>query len=599
MHLELSLHASGLKNVAGAFKGTSDPYAVVTKIATTQGSKPEVLGKTEVMKNTLRPDWVKVFSLDFELGTPIKLAIQIYDEVRKGNNKSMGSATFDVGTVLGSRGNMQARKLKAGGTLFCKIMPSKGKGVLRLGLSGIKLKNTEGFMRKSDPFYELNSQANTAGGQTWDNVFRSEVCKNNLNPKWKESSIPLSILCQGDVNKPIQIVVFDHESSGQHVLMGMVETTVSQLRTTSKLELKKKGKSTGSLHVDKIDVAGAESEVAQVSERIAAATIAPSAPSGGGGGGAFVPSAPSGGGGAFVPSAVPAPSRMGGQAFADYITGGCELNVCVAIDFTGSNGDPRRPGTLHYLHPNGAKNDYEKAISAIVSVLSKYDSDQKYPVYGFGAKYGGVVRHCFQCGSAAEAHGIDGILAAYHETFKSGLIMSGPTIFAEVLKTAASKAIANQQAAKAIGGQAYSILLIVTDGAVSDVDGTAAALREIKNAPMSTVIVGVGNADFSSMRFLDDDATTPDADTVQFVEFNKHSNSPVQLTSETLNEIPGQLVRYFQRNGIAPLPPLQRSDSRIDVQEAEEEIDLTLDFSNENEIVVASGGDDFATGFGK
>jgi len=48
MKLEISLHASKLKNVAGAFKGTSDPYAVVTHIATTPGSKPEVLGKTEM-----------------------------------------------------------------------------------------------------------------------------------------------------------------------------------------------------------------------------------------------------------------------------------------------------------------------------------------------------------------------------------------------------------------------------------------------------------------------------------------------------------------------------------------------------------------------
>jgi hypothetical protein len=48
MKLEISLHASKLKNVAGAFKGTSDPFAVVTHIATTPGTAPAVLGKTEV-----------------------------------------------------------------------------------------------------------------------------------------------------------------------------------------------------------------------------------------------------------------------------------------------------------------------------------------------------------------------------------------------------------------------------------------------------------------------------------------------------------------------------------------------------------------------
>jgi hypothetical protein len=48
MKLEFSLRASNLKNVAGHFKGISDPFAVVTQIATIPGSSPKVLGKTEV-----------------------------------------------------------------------------------------------------------------------------------------------------------------------------------------------------------------------------------------------------------------------------------------------------------------------------------------------------------------------------------------------------------------------------------------------------------------------------------------------------------------------------------------------------------------------
>jgi hypothetical protein len=63
---------------------------------------------------------------------------------------------------------------------------------------------------------------------------------------------------------------------------------------------------------------------------------------------------------------------------------------------------------------------------------------------GFGAKYKGEVRHCFQCGSKEEVDGIDGILQAYHETFKSGLVMSGPTDFSEVIMTAGALASSRQ-----------------------------------------------------------------------------------------------------------------------------------------------------------
>jgi len=52
--LQISLYARDLKNVAGVFKGTSDPFAVVTLLgsASNPNGMPEdmgkVLGKTEV-----------------------------------------------------------------------------------------------------------------------------------------------------------------------------------------------------------------------------------------------------------------------------------------------------------------------------------------------------------------------------------------------------------------------------------------------------------------------------------------------------------------------------------------------------------------------
>jgi hypothetical protein len=110
------------------------------------------------------------------------------------------------------------------------------------------------------------------------------------------------------------------------------------------------------------------------------------------------------------------------------------------------------------------------------------------------------------------------------------------------------------------------------------------------------VIVGVGNADFSQMQFLDD-ANAGELDIAQFVSFNQHSRSSVALTSETLHEIPDQLTRYFQRNGIQPLPPISRGDDEIFIEPEDEEIDLTLDFSQDGRIAVASGGDDFVNGF--
>lgn len=143
--VQITLHAQKLKNVAGAFKGTSDPYAVVTQIASEPGQQPNILGKTEVIKNNLSPHWVKTFTIDYEFSKPTRINVGIYDEVKKnkGSNTAMGSAVFEVGEVLGSRGNIKAKKIKGGGTLFCRIQkaPEVSAGTFHFELRGVKLKN--------------------------------------------------------------------------------------------------------------------------------------------------------------------------------------------------------------------------------------------------------------------------------------------------------------------------------------------------------------------------------------------------------------------------------------------------------------------------
>jgi len=38
--------------------------------------------------------------------------------------------------------------------------------------------------------------------------------------------------------------------------------------------------------------------------------------------------------------------------FTDYLRGGLNISTIISIDFTGSNGDPRTPSSLHYINPS-------------------------------------------------------------------------------------------------------------------------------------------------------------------------------------------------------------------------------------------------------
>lgn len=52
---------------------------------------------------------------------------------------------------------------------------------------------------------------------------------------------------------------------------------------------------------------------------------------------------------------------------------GCHCCLQVGVDFTGSNGDPRSPDSLHYISPNGV-NEYLTAIWSVGLVIQDYDA---------------------------------------------------------------------------------------------------------------------------------------------------------------------------------------------------------------------------------
>jgi hypothetical protein len=103
--------------------------------------------------------------------------------------------------------------------------------------------------------------------------------------------------------------------------------------------------------------------------------------------------------------------------------------------------------------------------------------------------------------------------------------------------------------------------LILTDGAIHDTDSTVDEIVESSSLPISIIIIGIGNADFSAMDFLDADDTRlfsskyqrfQERDNVQFVEFNKFKHNPHLLAKETLEELPTQMIEYYKKRDITP-----------------------------------------------
>eukprot|EP00071_Canis_lupus_P028557 XP_022262114.1 copine-9 isoform X3 [Canis lupus familiaris] len=438
-------------------------------------------GRTEVIDNTLNPDFVRKFVLDYFFEEKQNLRFDVYNVDSKTNISKPDIATMQL----------CANKL-----------------------------DKKDFFGKSDPFLVFY-RSNEDG--TFTICHKTEVVKNTLNPVWQPFSIPVRALCNGDYDRTVKIDVYDWDRDGSHDFIGEFTTsyrelskaqnqfTVYEVLNPRKKCKKKKYVNSGTVTLLSFSV---DSEF----------------------------------------------------TFVDYIKGGTQLNFTVAIDFTASNGNPLQPTSLHYMSPYQLS-AYAMALKAVGEIIQDYDSDKLFPAYGFGAKLPpeGRISHQFPLNNNDEdpnCAGIDGVLESYFQSLRT-VQLYGPTYFAPVINQVA------RAAAKISDGSQYYVLLIITDGVISDMTQTKEAIVSASSLPMSIIIVGVGPAMFEAMEELDGDDVRvssrgryAERDIVQFVPFRDYVDrsgnqvlSMARLAKDVLAEIPEQLLSYMRTRDIQPRPP--------------------------------------------
>ena len=245
--------------------------------------------------------------------------------------------------------------------------------------------------------------------------------------------------------------------------------------------------------------------------------------------------------------------------FIDYINAGVKIALSIGIDFTGSNGHPLDDGTLHSIK-DGKPNDYEKAIISCGNIVAPYDYVQLFQVYGFGAIIKSSISDkasmCFAINlkDNPDIYTIDNVIKTYHDIIKKDkLTFAGPTEFTPIIKKVISRMITKNILE-------YHILMILTDGVIDDLQDTIDILVEASSLPLSVIIIGIGNEDFSKMEVLDGDEVPLKSrsgkirtrDIVQFVPFSKFQNDAKKLSMEVLAEIPRQMIEYFQFKNLSP-----------------------------------------------
>ena len=240
--------------------------------------------------------------------------------------------------------------------------------------------------------------------------------------------------------------------------------------------------------------------------------------------------------------------------FVDYLNVGLKIGLSVAIDFTGSNGNPNESKSLHYI--GGMEpNQYERAIYSCGNIISPYNYEQSFPCFGFGAKINNMPYQIFNLNFQQDPNviGIQGIIDEYHNALRN-VQLWGPTYFCPIIRTINEMIIKDNNQLK------YQILMILTDGMIDDIDETIKELVKGSFLPLSVIIIGVGREDFSSMIQLDADENPlidcqgkmAGRDLVQFVPFLKYELDPRKLANEVLAEIPKQILEYYELKNLSP-----------------------------------------------
>ncbi|XP_057379828.1 copine-8-like [Daphnia carinata] len=505
--VELTISAKNLVNKDVLSK--SDPICVVY-VRHLDHSWVEH-GRTEQICNTLNPEYTTKIVIGYRFEELQKLKFKIYDIDSKSTaldkHDFLGEAECSLGEIVSARNFVTAlnhSKNKNTGQLCIK---AEEIGSIKEDVE--LLFSAQGFKKsgllsKPDPFLAIYKESTL--------VHRTPFIKDNCNPEWPRFVLPMRFLRTKDENSvSLLLQCWNWNGDGSHKLMGEVQVTTQEILSAPKtfsLNDKKTGKSVGKLSLH-------ESKVTKT------------------------------------------------HSFLDYVTGGTQINCTIAIDFTASNGTPSMPTSLHYMGPTPTL--YEQALLSVVTIIQDYDSDKHFPVLGFGAKVppNGNLSHEFFVNMTANPHcfGVGGVIDAYRRCLPL-IQLYGPTNFAPVINHVARFAAAHSN------GDQYFILLILTDGEICDFPETKQAIISASHLPMSIIIVGIGPADFSSMKELDSDNGHLTAnghsavrDIVQFVSFRDflHQADPnrasVELASALLAEVPNQLVAFMKLKKLTPKTP--------------------------------------------
>ncbi|CAD5219126.1 unnamed protein product [Bursaphelenchus okinawaensis] len=508
----------------------SDPMCVVYRV---DNNVAREVARTETIKDNLSPKWGTKIKLDYYFERRQTLLFKIYDidspTAELTHHDFLGECSTDLADILaaphgyltislsgwsGARGHM---------IVFAEEVTQVQNDFFIFKIQAIDLHKKFHFIQP-DTYLEFLRHLPDGSRHL---VLRTAVVNNSCFPTYSQVDLQIRQLCGNELTNEFTIQCFRVGSNG-NMLVGEVTTTFDKI------------KSSGSTPLPILN----PRKIRRSSYKDSGALR-------------------------FLEA-----RHEKAHSFVEFIRGGLQLDFAVCIDFTASNGSVHSQQSLHYIDPQN-QNQYELAIGAVLEICQHYNHTKQFEVMGFGAKIppSNTVSHLFPLDLETRQrviNGVESVLQMYRKALFS-IQFYGPTNFSPSVKEFAYKAslLAKEK-------NRYQMLLIITDGEITDMLKTVDAIVDASDKPLSIIIVGVGNASFDKMDDLDSDQAMLSAsngrkalrDIVQFVPFRDFfppSGMPRslleadqikrRLAEAVLEEVPEQVTSYMRMMKISPDPP--------------------------------------------
>ena len=264
--------------------------------------------------------------------------------------------------------------------------------------------------------------------------------------------------------------------------------------------------------------------------------------------------------------------------FLEYFSNNFDLNLNIAIDFTGSNGNVMSENSLHSLVIKTG-NEYEISMKLCGEILSFYDKHKNFPVFGFGGILPNISlnsQEIFNLNFKQNPiiNGIENVLENYHININK-IDFGGASLLAPVVNQVLDyiKNIQNNQ-------KRYNILLILTDGLCDDIEDFFDALVNSSYFNISVIIVSLGEYECKEFKNFNNDRYSivgydnkkQKRKNVVYVNFNTLKKNEKELAYRLLKDIPQQMLEYYKFKGIEPKDGNQEN--------------IIFDYNNNNQNII-------------